>query len=336
MKKLFSILLLVAVATFVQCGGSGDDDDPTPDPGDLTASAFSPEVIYSDDEVTITGTGFSTTKDDNVVKLGVYGSNIFTEVTGSGGQKYHVVSATATKLVVAVEDPEYLNLLVQEYYDYAFKIIVGDNEVIVPIGKIRKLINFHVQGSEALDRVPGCLLYFQAGDSILMTGLGFYGNCSMTIANKNVEIAKVGDQNNKVTFRIPKDHFGALEDDCLEEEVPVKITNGDGKSFTRMTHLGKSPPMRVYEMSFDKPTYPEGTDHAILTISGYSIYGGTRLRLSSPNGYESEGGVSAAGYPNEVEVIFTIKGLDPGQYNLQYKERESDEYGLVFASFVIN
>jgi hypothetical protein len=338
MKKLLSILLLISATVCLQCGSSNDDPNPNPNPGDLNATATSPETLYADDEVTITGSGFSTTKTDNAVVLGIYANNIFTEVTPAGGSgltSYHVVSATATQLVIAADDAEYLDKKLEDYYDYGFKITVGDNSVIVPVGKIRKFVIFHMGNSTVINKVQGCSMYLTAGDSVVLTGQSFYGNCSLSIANKGVSVKEIGDDHNKIAFRIPKDLFGHLEDDCLEDEMDVTITNGDGKSFTTKAHFAKSPPMRIWDASFDKQIYKKGSGNAVLTLEGYCIYSGAMVRLSSGNGYVKESGIIAPGYPSIAQVDFLLGGLDFGTYNLQIKKSESDDYGLPIASFTI-
>jgi hypothetical protein len=142
------------------------------------------------------------------------------------------------------------------------------------------------------------------------------------------------DEDRRLNFRIPRLHFGQLDDNCDEQEVPITLTNGDGKSLTKMYHIVKSPPMRVYEMAFDKASY-SASGNANLTIKGYSIYSTAMVRLSSANGYDEEGNVGVQNYPDEAIVPFTLNGLQKGLYNVQIKERDSDEYGFAMASFEI-
>lgn len=338
MKNFHSISMITCMALFGQCGSSGDEPNPNPNTGDLVFTSLSPSKVYPDDEVTIIGTGFSKTKTDNIVKLGIYGNGIFTEVKGAGGDdpSYSVVSASETSLVVKANFPDYVNLSVADYYEYAFQITVGDHSVFAPFGKMNRFISFNMNYTNTIDRVSGCFLYVQAGDSVLIEGNSFTGNCSLFINNKAVpNVKKVGDGNNKLTFRVPRDHFGNLEDDCLEDEFEMKIVNGDNKSKTKLYHFAKSPPMRIHNASFDKASYPQGSSNAVLTVTGYALYSSAMVRLSSANGYSKEGNLGATSYTDLVKTDFNIGGLQPGVYNLQIKQSEDKDYAFSWASFEI-
>jgi hypothetical protein len=332
MKKPLFVLLLLYAATIIQCSKSDDDPSPNDPPGngELEITSVSPKVIYADDEITIVGKGFSTTKTDHAVELGIYSQGKWQPVDNKA--PYEVLSATETQLVVRALDPETLNLKLQTYYDYGIRVTVKESKTDAPFDGIKKAIFFNQSQSTWIEHVVGCFLYMQAGDSLYLSAGGLYGACTLTIDHKTIATKKV-NEDRELHFRIPKLLFGQGNDDCNEEELPVTVTNGDGKTLTKMYHIVKSPPMSVYGASFNKATYSSGDAKAFLTIKGYSIYSTAMVRLSSPNGYASEGNVGVQNYPDEAVVEFTLSGLAKGTYNVQIKEHDYNDYGFSIASF---
>jgi hypothetical protein len=102
--KPFAVACLMFVTFAVSCSKGRDDDNggnpppPPPPGGPLTITGTSPEYVFWGKELTIDGTGFSTTANDNIVYI--KGNKAC--VTDTTWQKATVVSATATRLVVKV------------------------------------------------------------------------------------------------------------------------------------------------------------------------------------------------------------------------------------------
>jgi hypothetical protein len=222
----------------------------------------------------------------------------------------------------------------QYYYDTPLRIKVTANSksAIGAIGHCRRLINFALSYTEAVNPVIGCFLYAQAGDSIHMTGNGFYGACSVSIDGKPISPVKVKSVN-ELRFLIPRNHFGELNDDCIAPKVQVRVTNGDGKFLQEERYISQSPPMRVYSASFSKSEYHAG-ETPTLTITGYSIYSSAMYHVNNniPNGWSEVGSLGVGGYPDEV-VIQIGAHNGPGTYNVQLKNKESDTFGFTIASF---
>ena len=113
MKKIIYLSILVPVLLVAACKksgntpGAGPGPDPVPNPGGnndpVTITGSSPEYVFWGGELTITGTGFSTTKADNFVWLpgddNCYGTN---KKDSTDWKKAEILSATATKLVIKV------------------------------------------------------------------------------------------------------------------------------------------------------------------------------------------------------------------------------------------
>lgn len=102
MKPIAVACLLIA-ALFITCSKGGNNGGggtpPPPPPGAApTITSTSPEYVFWGQELTINGTNFSTTANDNIVY--VKGNQACDPDTT--WQKAQVVSATATKLVVKV------------------------------------------------------------------------------------------------------------------------------------------------------------------------------------------------------------------------------------------
>lgn len=328
------VVSLTAVVLVLACSSK---DDPSPNPGtsgDLTITSVVPLVRYADDVLTVVGTGFSTIKTENFVEMGQYSSGVFTpiETTSSGTPAFEVLSASTTQLEVKAVDAEYINRKVAPTYPYALRVTVNMKQAIGALGDFKELPKFNMFRADVFNLKQGCQNLIQAGDSLFISGVSFYGDCIFTIDGKPITIAK--QEEGKIHFRISKLHFGQLDNDCLVKEVAVSLTNGDGKNSTKMYNIATSPPMIVNQTSFDKEVY-SGESFARLTIKGYSIYSTAMLRLSGPNDYEAESNVGVQFYPDEAHVDFLLTGLAKGVYNLQVKRRQTDSYGFSTASFTL-
>jgi hypothetical protein len=99
--KPFAVTCLVIATITAACskGGNGGNQPPPPPGGTApTISSTSPEYVFWGKELTINGTGFSTTASENIVYI-KGNKSCDTDTTW---QKAQVVSASATKLVVKV------------------------------------------------------------------------------------------------------------------------------------------------------------------------------------------------------------------------------------------
>jgi hypothetical protein len=98
--KLITVACFIIATIAAACskGGNGGNQPPPPGGAAPTISSTSPEYVFWGKELTINGTGFSTTANDNIVYI-KGNKSCDTDTTW---QKAQVVSATATKLVVKV------------------------------------------------------------------------------------------------------------------------------------------------------------------------------------------------------------------------------------------
>jgi hypothetical protein len=351
MKKISSLVALFIGCILCNCSSSDptptQNPNPNPNPGgggDVTISSITPETLYADDEITINGTGFSTDPTKNIVQMGTPSGNFLIFQINDPGDPdpndpyFKVVSATATKLVVKVKNEVAQNDLNYELsadQPYRVKVTVNGKSAMSAIQHSKRLPVFNLSYTSSINQVIGCSLYVQAGDSVHMSGGGFYGPCSVSIDGKPIIPVHV-KSTSELRFLIPRNHFGELNDDCIGPTVKVKVTNGDGKFLEKDIYISQSPPMRVYAAAFSKPEYTAG-ETPTLTITGYSIYSSAKFHINNniANGYSAEGSLGAHGYPDQV-VLQIGADNGPGVYNVQIKNKETDSYGFTIASFKMN
>jgi len=111
-KKLIHAAITLIVIAAMSCSGSDDPDDPTNNPppppppgGDVTITSVSGGHMFWGDEMVINCTGFSTVKEENVVRLtGVFPTATFCNLnyTSANGGVIEIVSAAATQLKVKI------------------------------------------------------------------------------------------------------------------------------------------------------------------------------------------------------------------------------------------
>lgn len=108
LTSLLNGLLIILILAIPSCSGSDPDDpgqNPPPPPpgGDVTITGISPGDHFWGDEITISGTGFSTTKEQNIVKfVSVFPSfGCSLNYTSDGGD-IEIVSASATQIKIKV------------------------------------------------------------------------------------------------------------------------------------------------------------------------------------------------------------------------------------------
>jgi len=343
MKKVSSLMLLFICWTAFNCSSSDPNPNANPNPGggDLTITSITPEFIYADEEITINGTGFSTDPTKNYVEMGnpsgtFYGFQVSDPTDPDPTLPYFtVVSATATKLVVKTKNAVAQKTLNNQFYEdhpYRVRVTVNGKSAMGAIQHAKRLLSFGLSYSNAVNQVIGCNYYIQAGDSVHMTGVGFYGACSVVIDGKPITPVQV-KSSKELRFLIPRLHFGELDDDCFAPKVKVKVTNGDGKFMEQDIYISQSPPMKVYSAAFSKSEYVAG-ETPTLTITGYCLYGTAQIHVNNnvANGYSAIGSFSVHNYPDQV-ILEVGADNGPGVYNVQIRKKETDNFGFTIASF---
>lgn len=181
------MLALAAAATIILFSGCSSDDEPDPnnpnnpnDPGNnsgdkVTITGTSPEFTFWGDELTITGTGFSEVKDENVVTfVNSYPQAYGLKLTSKDGD-IEIVSASKTKLVIRVpyikdETPEVTHTRGEEYakIEVTVKNTKDTSDVVKFLG-LPRVGNFEYHyGWYDIGGVT------RSGDSVILNG-GFYG-----------------------------------------------------------------------------------------------------------------------------------------------------------------
>jgi uncharacterized protein (TIGR02145 family) len=98
MKNFFSLAgSLIAISLLVSCGGGDDAPEPV-----LAITSFSPTSASVGSEVVLTGTGFSTTLSDNVIRFGTIQATVLTATKTSLTVRVPNGS-TKAKLTITVE-----------------------------------------------------------------------------------------------------------------------------------------------------------------------------------------------------------------------------------------
>ncbi|HYG20266.1 MAG TPA: hypothetical protein VD816_15115 [Ohtaekwangia sp.] len=101
-EKLLKASLLVCLMAMMACSGGSDDDDPVnPGNGELKITEVSQYAIWGD-ELVIKGSGFSTVKEQNVVKIPAYYPGWCDTDYSTDGGDMEIVSASATELRVTI------------------------------------------------------------------------------------------------------------------------------------------------------------------------------------------------------------------------------------------
>jgi hypothetical protein len=360
MKRLMAFFLLILIG-FSSCkkdnntpgsgnnnGGNGGGNNGGGGNGaDITVATILPAEPYPDDQITITGSGFNPDATKDTLEFGDQLQGGFIYYTGGGtDNQTKIISATATKLVI-----EAVNYMDLDYDNFAIGSNLPKTRIrikangkkfvtdIIPF-KHKLFINATAPGS-ILAKIQGCTNYIQPGDSISLDGSGFYKPGKIYLNNKEIPNVIFDPATiTKCSFRIPKDIFSKTpEDNCTPLTATVKIVNADGKSYEREVTSVPSPPMVISSAKFEKADYTYGSDdHAMLTITGYSLYSTTMIRISSSNGYQYEGAATGiSNYPNQSVQSLSLGGLPVPTtittYNIQIKRMQSDDWGFVVASF---
>lgn len=105
MRKPFFQVILTSLVLFTACSKDKKEDDPGGGGGNndpVTITGTSPEFVFWGDQLTITGTGFSTTKADNFVWLMSDASCETNSQDSTDWKKAEVLSATATQLTIKI------------------------------------------------------------------------------------------------------------------------------------------------------------------------------------------------------------------------------------------
>ncbi len=340
MKNRHPLLALILLFSLQECKSPTDAPKINPivpgPTGEMTIISISPETFYADDEITIFGTGFNTDIAKNLVEMGSAGIGPFQPFnkTFDTDPSFTVLSATATKIVAKAVEPSTIDFKI--YYDAAYRIQVTnlDKSALGAIKHSKRLMSFNLSLADAIAPQPGCFQFVQAGDSIKLSGTSFYGSCSVSIEGKTIP-GVITESTNVLRFRIPKNHFGELNDNCKEKLTTIKIINGDGKTKEKAYHLSTSPPMHVNNASFNHGPFGGGDVNANLTVKGYSLYSSALIRVSGPLGYAVESDLGAMNYTDSVIVPIGLTGLGAGTYNVQIKKSKDDAYGFSLANFTL-
>ena len=283
----FACLLFVIFfsCTKSNSGSTQSPPPPPPPPGGsgsgVSITSVSPLTPYYGDVITATGTGFDPdiTK-DTVTLVSSDGTNI-TSVFGVSSVRLKVISATATQIQFAT--------------DSTFLISPGGPQTLAvyvrcpsKAGSTKNILTFKRNltfGITALDYGPnpGCLAIY-AGDSILLSGQGFYGTISVSINGSPTNIT--ADPNSTTSARgfLPLGFFGQTRQfQCTDDKLyNITVTNGDGRTFSNPRYFFLGPNSTVNNPFGIGLSYSlSSTPVALINLTGYAMRDDYDLQLSS-------------------------------------------------------
>jgi hypothetical protein len=203
---LLVALMITAMAACSSVTDSNEEDDDTPPvTAKLEITETSPEFVFWGDNMTITGTGFSTKAEDNYVWLRdarYRAGRCNTENDSTGWQRAAVLNATSTSLTIKIP------YVTASQTDNGKPCGVYDPRISVSVaGKTALSSKVKLLGIPVIDRVcyansgwqfSGLVPGKELNNMISITGLGIYGNSSgmsdkmnMSIGSHSIDIERV-------------------------------------------------------------------------------------------------------------------------------------------------
>jgi len=338
-RKLIYAAIALFVAVAMSCSDDSEDQNnpntpPPPPPGgggEVTITDVSGGHMFWGDEMVITGTGFSTVKADNIIKLtGVFPTATFCNLnyTSASGGVIEIVSATATQLKVKIPFKQNVNGdPVCGPEEATLEVAVNDKKATKQGLKFNALpwigdFNYHYGWFDypSVTRI---------GDSVMIEGgmLGFHSRESELWNDITLYVngAQVGTKYRTVglesgwAFYLPAEKYGEMN--CSEDpngwaarEMEFKLSVG-GKSVSRNLFVQYLP--EQFAACEDCPATESGLNPVdpIWKITGTNIYY-TELRFVpvQPCGGTSQGVLLNKGktFDDEVTAQIPLSILAPG------------------------
>jgi hypothetical protein len=291
---LSMVLTAMAGCSTVTDSGEDEDDKTPPVTAKLEITETSPEYVFWGDNLTITGTGFSTKAEDNYVWLRdarYRMGRCNTENDSTGWQRAHVLNASSTSLTIKIP------YVPASQTDNEKPCGVYDPRISITVaGKTALSSKVKLLGIPVIDRVcyansgwqfSGLVPGKELNNMISITGLGIYGNSSGMSDKMNMSID---------THTID-----------IERVVPSLQTCGDGYTFVVPIELasGECTPDPIRTGTFAKnEIFVAKVEDKVSPPFSYPI---RSFPDRSVNGFtEKQFSWSAAGNP---EIVLTGKNM---------------------------
>ncbi|HEY5749749.1 MAG TPA: hypothetical protein VIU12_26955 [Chryseolinea sp.] len=341
-KKLICAAITLFMAAAMSCSDDPEDqNNPTPPPppppggSDVTITDVSGGHMFWGDEMVVTGTGFSTVKEENIVRLtGVFPSASFCNLnyTSASGGVIEIVSATATQLKIKI--PVKLNVNgdpVCGPEEATVEVTVSDKKATKPGVKFNALpwigdFNYHYGWFDypSVTRIgdsvmiAGGMLGYRSRESELWDDITLHINGSQTAAKYRTIGLESG-----WAFYLPTKDYGEIN--CSEDP------NGWAAREMRFTLsvAGKSVSNDLFvqylpEQSASCQDCPT-TESALNPVDPKWIITGTNMYYSElrfvptqPCGGSSQGvTLNKETFDDEITVQIPLSILEPGcSYNV--------------------
>lgn len=349
MRTIVSIFLLAAV--FYSCkksAGSGTTSGGGPSGGGnqpLAITSIAPLSFYPGDVVTITGTGFDPDMTKDTVILGQGNSTTFGISLAVNLNKTKIISATATQIKFVTDSQlvvfpaQKIGLIVKVPAQNKF---TTDNPL-----EIKKFLAFNFSGVNPYGKY--CLTATYAGDSLYIKGTGFYKPCTATVDGQSMNIQFDADNTTQARGFIPVGYFGeTLITGCdANKQWKVTVTNGDGRSLTKLYPFHPGPNSQLLGASLDATAYYLSSGHKPqLKLTGYAMSSDWYLRV---NGHDNNTGTTfhedlilpISGYPSVFTQEIDLGALpvpassNGADYTIQFKGGADGSFGFPIASFTL-
>jgi IPT/TIG domain len=346
MRTIVSIFLIAAV--FYSCKKSGGSGTPSTPPGGsnqpLTITSISPLAFYPGDVVTINGSGFDPDKTKDTVVLGQGNSTSFSNSFAVNLSKTKIISATSTQIKFVTDS----SLVVNPAQNIGLIVRVPSQNKFTPDNplEIKRFLAFNFSSTDPYGKY--CLIATYAGDSLYFSGTGFYKPCSATVNGQSMNINF--DANNTTQARgfIPVGYFGAtLISGCdANKQWNVTVTNGDGRSLTKIYSFHPGPNSQLSGVSLDATAYYLSSGHKPqLKLTGYAMSSDWYIAVNGHDNntnttFHEELILPITGYPSvftqEIDLgALPVPSSLGADYTIQFKAGVTGSYGFPIASFTL-
>jgi len=321
-------------------GGNNNNNN---NAGDITITSISPTNPYPDDEITITGTGFNADATKDTVEFG--------RVMGAGFGAWHdgleseyaslttIVSASPTQLVIKA-----VNTFVLDYDAFSsstssiavMQVRTGGKKAVSPLIPFKRLLLLgYIENPDYFGDAIG-----RPSDSLIFGGKGFRTQgMKVSIDGTQVTDLKIDSTPNgsKISTRLPKTFFGQENDETLQAEKKVTITNPDGKTVEKNFVFLLSPQMHISSIYAETNTYSlgglsSGGGVVKVFVSGRNLKNDAIVKVDGVT-IHTQAGLSVNNFPDQTEIDLSAGSLAVG--NLQVSIwRGNTLYGA--CSFKVN
>jgi len=283
-------LFLILIILFNACTKTGTTATTTPGGGNpppgggnsgITISGVSPLMPYPGDEITITGTGFDADPTKDTVTFVLSDGINITNIYFVSYSRWKITSATTTQIKFVIDSgflfPPGPNQMFAVHITAPLKSAVTKN-----ILSLKKKLSFGVSSMD-FSPTPGCLAIY-TGDSIFLTGEGFYPPFRVSINGVATNITLDANSTTSARGFIPFTFFGASNQIlCTDDKYyAIKAENGDGRTFTNPRYFFLAPNSELNQPFPQGATYSrKSTSSVVVNLTGYALRNDYYLELTS-------------------------------------------------------